>query len=515
MRMGGKATSPASVYLLLFFTLFAFLFGCEERRPAGEVVVGLDGTLSTLDPRLAIGARAERISPLIYSSLLELNERGELVPDLAEEWRQLNPTTYLFRIKRGVHFHDGRKLTAYDVKATFDFILDPKNASPKRGSFEPLERIQVPDRCTVIFTLKKVYVPFPFTLTVGIVPAGSPPGRKSPPPGSGPYRLQEWRPGERIVLVPFEDYFGTRPRIRRIVFRIVPNTTTRLLEMKRGRIDLLQNCVPAYAIRFMERIPSLQVLRSPGTTYQYIGYNLEDPILRVKDVRKAISYAIDRDAIIEHTLKGLARKAYGIVLSPLNWAYTDRLPHYEYDPSRAKRLLDRAGFPDPDGDGPAFRFALSFKTSTDAESLEIAQIIREHLRQVGIKLEVRSFEWGTFFEDIKRGNFQLYSLRWIGVTDPDILYYLFHSSMIPPYGANRGRYRNEEVDRLLEEARSCLDREKRKELYERIQRILAEDVVYTSLWYRDNLVVMRRRLKGFRIYPGGQYTSLKEAWVEG
>ena len=478
------------------------------------MVIGLDGTLSTLDPRLAIGARAERISPLIYSSLLELDERGRLVPDLAEEWRQLGPTTYFFRIKRGVRFHDGKELTAYDVKATFDFILDPKNASPKRGSLEPLKGIEVPDPYTVLFVLKRVYVPFPFTLTVGIVPTGSPPGRKSPPPGSGPYRLQEWRPGERIVLTSFEGYFGARPKIERIVFRIIPNTTTRLLEMKRGRIDLLQNCVPAYAVKFMERLPDVEVLRSPGTTYQYIGYNLEDPILRIKEVRKAISHAIDRDAIIDHTLKGLARKAYGIVLSPLNWAYTDRLPHYEYDPSRARELLDRAGFPDPDGPGPAFRFALSFKTSTDAESLEVAQIIREYLRQVGIKLEVRSFEWGTFFEDIKKGNFQLYSLRWIGVTDPDILYYLFHSSMVPPYGANRGHYRNEEVDRLLEEARSCLDQGRRKALYERIQRILAEDAVYTSLWYRDNLVVVRRRLRGFKIYPGGQYTSLKEAWVE-
>jgi peptide/nickel transport system substrate-binding protein len=231
-------------------------------------------------------------------------------------------------------------------------------------------------------------------------------------------------------------------------------------------------------------------------------------------VRQAISYAIDRDAIIDHTLKGLAMKADGVVLAPLHWAYEGHVRRYDYDPQRAKELLDAAGLPDPDGDGPRMRVSLSYKTSTDMESREIAQIIKEYLKAVGIGLEVRGFEWGTFFDDIKRGNFQIYSLRWIGVVDPDIYYYLFHSSSFPPNGANRGRYRNPELDELLAASRRTVDRGKRKRLYSLIQKILAEDAVYTSLWYRDNLVVIREKFRGFQIYAGGEYISLKDVEQE-
>ena len=177
---------------------------------------------------------------------------------------------------------------------------------------------------------------------------------------------------------------------------------------------------------------------------------------------------------------------------------------------RAKELLDAAGFPDPDGNGPHMRFSLSYKTSTDMESVEIAQIIKGYLKEVGIGVEVRSFEWGTFFDDIKKGNFQMYSLRWIGVVDPDIFYYLFHSSSFPPNGANRGQYYNPALDELLALSRRTVDQAQRKTLYSRIQKILAEDTVYTSLWYRNNLVVIREKFRGFQIYAGGEYISLKD-----
>jgi peptide/nickel transport system substrate-binding protein len=149
------------------------------------------------------------------------------------------------------------------------------------------------------------------------------------------------------------------------------------------------------------------------------------------------------------------------------------------------------------------------------EALEIAQIIKGYLKEVGIGLEVRSFEWGTFFDDIMKGNFQIYSLRWIGVVDPDIFYYLFHSSSVPPNGANRGRYCNPDVDRLLEASRRTVDWALRKGIYSRIQKILAEDAVYTSLWYRDNLVVIKKGFSGFHIYAGGEYRSLKDVSWEG
>ena len=486
-----------------------------QGTPVGTGIrVGLEGSIATLDPRLAVEARAMQIDPLIYSSLLQMDEKGRLVTDLAYSWSQLDARTYLFRLRRGVRFHDGKEVTADDVRATFASIMDPQHRSPRRGSFEAVRAIEVIDRYTVRFVLQDVYCSFPYALTVGICPQGSPWGQKDPPLGSGPFILQRWRPGEELLLVANPDYFGGRPRLDWIRFRILANTTTRLLEMKKGAVDLLQNCVPAYAVKFMQRVAGLRVIQEQGITYQYLGYNLLDPMLSHKEVRQAISHAIDRQAIIAHTLKGLAMRADGVVLSPYNWAYEGNIHRYAYDPAQAKGLLDAAGFPDPDGDGPRMRFSLSYKTSTDMEAIEIAQIIKGYLKRVGIGLEVRSFEWGTFFDDIMKGNFQVYSLRWVGVVDPDIFYYLFHSSSFPPNGANRGRYRNADLDSVLEISRRTVDQTRRKELYSRIQKILAEDAVYTSLWYRNNLVVIRKGFSGFRVYTGGEYRSLKDVFRE-
>jgi peptide/nickel transport system substrate-binding protein len=496
--------------ILLLPLLFVMACGAQGSLVGTGIRVGIEGSIATLDPRLAVEARAMQIAPLLYNSLLQVDEKGRLIPDLARSWSQPDARTYIFKLRRGVYFHDGREVTAEDVRVTFTFIMDPVHGSPRRGSYEPISRIEVIDRYTVRFVLKDVYVSFPYALTVGICPQGSPEGLKSPPVGSGPFRLERWRPGEELVLVANPHYFGGRPRLDWIQFRVLVNTTTRLLEMKKGQVDLLQNACPAYAVKFMQRIPGIQVLQEPGITYQYLGYNLTDPILRHKEVRQAISHAIDREAIISHTLKGLARKAEGVVLSPLNWAYEGNIPRYAYNPQRARELLDAAGFVDPDGDGPHVRFSLSYKTSTDMEAVEIAQIIKGYLQRVGIGLEVRSFEWGTFFGDIMKGNFQVYSLRWVGVVDPDIFYYLFHSSSVPPNGANRGRYRNAEMDRLLELSRRTIDQTQRRELYSRIQKTLAADAVYTSLWYRDNLVVIRKGFRGFHIYTGGEYKSLQD-----
>lgn len=503
------------MFRFIYIVPLLLLLACGSRAalPGKGIKVGLDGSISSLDPRYAVGARAARIASLLYSSLLQLDKKGRLVGDLALTWSQVDEVTYLFRLYQGVRFHDGREVTAEDVRTTFSFIMDPRNGSPTRGSYECVRRVEVMDKYTVRFTLNEINASFPYALTVGIVPRGSPFRLKSPPIGSGPFRLQVWKPGEEVVLLANTDYFRGRPRLDWVRFRILANTTTRLLEMQKGGVDLLQNSVPAYAVKFMRRIPGLRIIKERGITYQYLGYNLADSILRHKEVRQAVSHAIDRNAIIDHTLKGLAVKADGVVLSPLNWAYEGQVRRYDYDPRRASELLDAAGFPDPDGDGPRMRFSLSFKTSVDMEAREIAQIIKGYLKQVGVGLEVRSFEWGTFFDDIKKGNFQVYSLRWIGVVDPDIFYYLFHSSSLPPNGANRGGYRNPEVDRLLEEARRSADKGRRKRLYSRVQKILAEDTVYSSLWYRDNLVVVREGFRGFQIYAGGEYTSLKDLEV--
>ena len=298
------------------------------------------------------------------------------------------------------------------MRYTYDWMRDPKNHSPNQGALAVVAAIETPDPQTVRFVLKEPFASFLQNLTLGIVPAhlGDAKDFADAPVGSGPFRWGEWRPGERLVVLAFDDSWEGRPRLDRVVFRIVANETTRLLEARRGSIDLLWNNIPPYAVPFLREAPHLAVTTRPGITYQYLGFNLRDATLQDPRVRRAIAHAVDRDRIVKALFLGLARPA-ATLLAPENWAHAGDVAAYRHDPALARRLLDEAGFPvRPDGT----RFALSYKTSTDRQGIEMADLVAEDLAAVGIRVERRSFEWGTFYGDIKAGNFQLYSLRWVG-----------------------------------------------------------------------------------------------------
>ena len=193
-----------------------------------------------------------------------------------------------------------------------------------------------------------------------------------------------------------------------------------------------------------------------------------------------------------------------------HWARAENLPAYPYDPNRAKQLLDEAGYEDPDGDGPRSRFTLSFKTSTDTEANLRAQMIQQMLQQVGIKVEIQTSEFGTFLEDVSKGNFQMYSLSRNGIADPDFYFVIFYSKNIPPEGQNRGYYNNPRIDQLILEGRSTFDRTKRRQIYSEIQRIVQEDLPYVSLYHQINVAVMEKDLQGYVMYPAGFWLGIPQ-----
>jgi peptide/nickel transport system substrate-binding protein len=320
------------------------------------------------------------------------------------------------------------------------------------------------------------------------------------PVGTGPFKFESWMQDHEVELVAWKDCFSGPPRLDELFFKIIPEDTVRVLELEKGSVQLIQNLIPADLLHRLEGKDNLKIIKKPGSTYAYLGFNMEDPILKNPAVRKAIAHAIDRESIIEHILGSLARPARGM-LAPANWAYEAEVDAYDYDPEQSKQLLDKAGVVDPDQDGPAPRMKLVYKTSQNEQSRRVAEVIQQQLAKVGIEITIKSYEWGTFFSDIRSGNFQLYSLKWVGVTDPDIFYYVFHSSGIPPDGANRGRYRRAQVDRLLEEGRRELDIAKRKDIYSAVQKFLAIDLPYVNLWHQENVVAMQKNLNGFVLYP--------------
>jgi peptide/nickel transport system substrate-binding protein len=493
--------------------LSAIILSCLNSPPPPDLCrVAVEGSPSTLDPRYAADAYASRILPLIFDNLMEIDASGQVAPGLAESLEMRDDLTYAARIRKGVTFHDGKPLTTRDVVYTFRYLIDPANACPTGSGLEMLASVQAEDERTVVFKLSSPFASFPLKLARPVTPAHIPGKRElaDHPVGTGPYRFESFARGSRIVLRAFDDYYGGKPSIERIEFSIIANETTRMLKLRRLDLDLVLNAVPPYSLSFFQKQPDMRVIRQPGINFSYIGFNMRDPkgITSNKLVRRAIAHAIDRDAIIKTLLVGQARKADG-PLAPENWAYAPGSVRYDFDPAKAERLLDEAGFKRPAPGKP--RFVLSYKTSTDRLRNRIADVMAHQLEQVGIAVEKRSYEWSTFFDDIKKGNFQSFSLTWVGLMDPDIMRYIFHSSMIPPVGANRGRYSNPEVDRLLDRARIENDPQKRKELYVQAQRIIADDCVYVPLWWADDIVVTSKRLEGFKLEPGGVYTSLSKA----
>ncbi len=502
---------------LLVLSIAAFLLaGCSPNLPVedGTLVIALPGSPSSIDPRLATDAYGAQILQMTHASLIRMDAAGNPVPDLAERWEERSPTEIVVRLRDGLRFHDGRRLSSADVRYTFAWILDPANRSPHRATYETIRAIEAPDPLTVVFHLSEPFAPFLTGLVRGIVPEGSRATGYSPPIGAGPYRVDDFQQDAAISLSRFEGYHGGVPGIRRVVVKFLPDSNVRFLELKKGSVNFLLNGVDPDLIPAALESENLVVEEGAGGNVSYLGFNLRDPVLSDPRVRRAIAFAIDREAIVRTLWKGYADLADSI-LAPAFWAHGDGIPRVRHDPSAAARFLDEAGYRDPDGEGPGSRFRLTYKTSQNELRRRIAAVIQEQLRKVGIAVEIQSFEWGTFFSDIRKGNFQLYALTWVGIMDPDIYHYAFHSDQFPPRGANRGGYRNPDIDRLVEEGRRETSQGKRKEIYKKVQVLLARDLPVFPLWTNRNILLRDRRLQGFEITPGEDYTSVKDMTVQG
>ncbi len=496
----------ASIVLALLATS-----ACSRRPEPNTLVMMIESSPANLDPRVGIDAQSERIDELLFDALVHRDEHFNLRPWLAESWDIPDALTYVFHLRHGVRFHDGRPLTARDVKWTFDSIITRAIRTTKTGSYRFVDHIDAPDDYTVVFHLKEPWGNLLWNVSnggIGIVPYGSNSEVTTHPIGSGPFRFVSAQQDKEVIIERNPDYWGEKARLERVRFNVVPDTTTRALELRKGSADVEINALTADMARVLENDRSVRVIRRPGTILTYLALNVRDPALRDVRVRQALAYAIDRKPLIEHLWRGLARPANS-VLPPESWAYNPNLPTYPYDPARARELLDDAGYyPGVEG----IRFHLTMKTSTEEYTRLLAASLQQQLREVGIALDIRSFEFATFFSDVTHGAFQMYSLRWIGGNnDPDIFEYAFHSGHTPPNGANRSYYVNPNLDKLIDDGRRSVDQQQRKRDYAEVQQILARDMPYINLWYIDNVLVHTRRVSNIEISPAGNYDFLKTA----
>ena len=347
----------------------------------------------------------------------------------------------------------------------------------------------------------------------GVVPRGS--GREfaQHPIGSGPFRFVRATEDKEVVLARNPAYWNGVPRLSSVRFAVVPDAITTALELEKGSGDAESNGVTLDMVHALQNRTNLRTETGPSSVVVYLTFNVSDPLLRDVRVRQAIACAIDRQAIVDSLWRGQARLADSL-LPPDHWARAPAgmLARYEYDPARARNLLDAAGLR-PGRDG--MRLQLSIKTSTDETTRLLATILQQQLRAVGIDLRIRSAEFGTFYADITRGAFQLYALRWIGSNeDPDIFRYCFGSGMTPPRGGNRGHYSNGRVDELLALAAAETNPLARQRFYAAIQQILAEQLPTIPLWYPNNEIIHTARLHGVRPSVSGSFDWLQNAWIQ-
>jgi peptide/nickel transport system substrate-binding protein len=359
------------------------------------------------------------------------------------------------------------------------------------------------DEQTLDFRLSRPDQLFPGYLGIGILPAerlaaGHDFNRQ--PWGSGTFAFEQRRD---------EGHYQLRRRADglRLSLVQVPDPTVRVLKLQRGEIDLLQNELPPELVAYLEERPELEVQRLPGTTFAYLGFNLEDRLSGDLRLRQAVAHGIDRAAIVRHLFAGNARLAESI-LPPQHWAGVSDLVPHPHDPERARTLVRE--LQRDLGLAPDRPLELEYKTSSDPFRLRLAAALQAQLAEVGIRLRIRSFDWGTFFGDVKAGRFQLYSLAWVGVESPDIFRYAFHSAALPPEGANRGRFRSAEADALIAAAEAAADPGTGSAAYQALQRLLHRELVYVPLWYEGHVAASGPRLRGYVLDRRGDYDGLAQ-----
>jgi len=492
-----RTTGKRVVALILLLLSLSFLSSCSS-PDNGALRFGLSKMPVTLDPRFATDATSSRINRLLYQRLVDFDEASMPAPSLAT-WQVISPLHYRFRLNaERASFSNGDLLSSADVKATYEFILDGDNASPHRLSLDRyIKRIEVDGNEIVDFYLKKPDLLFPGRLGIGILPGKlikSKHAFNRSPIGSGGYQMEVWPDDTHLRL-------KRRSDGKLLEFIEVKDPSVRVLKLMRGEIDMMQNDLPPELIRYLSDEPGVNITHGAGSNFAYLGFNLQDEFTGIEKVREAISLALDRDSIIKYVMGESARPANAL-LPPDHWAGAPQLHQIGYDPAAATALINELGY------SVEKPLHLTYKTSSDPFRLRLATVIQQQLSEVGIKVELKSYDWGTFYGDIKAGRFQMYSLMWVGIKLPDIFRYVFHSSAIPPEGANRGRFIDDETDRLIETAEAAASIEEQAQLYAELQAHLLNELPFVPLWYEDHVFIARDHVAGYTIARDGNYDGL-------
>ena len=485
--------------LTLLLTLLPFV-------GAQELTTALSTNPPTLDPQSTFNGFSFAVTNQMFETLFRVTPEGEIAPGLATEWEFVEPTTLEVTLREGVTFHDGTPLDAAAVKASLERLLDPETGAPGRFVVSAIQEIEVVDDQTLRLTTEEPFAPLLAHLAhpvTAVVPIAQAEGLARQPVGTGPFRFVSWEQGNEVVLEANPDYWGGEPAIQNVVYRIIPEVSTQLVELQSGGLDIIFN-LPPDNFMSLEGEEGITTDSFLGWGSAHVGMNTENPKLQDPRVRAAIAHAIDKDLIIEEFLQGLAEPAVAPIPPTVRFA-ADLTEPYPYDPERARELLQEAG-----AEGLTLR--LDIFQNPDLEA--VAQILQFILSEVGIDLEIRTQEYAAYAEAVQEPDTELYATTWGTVTlDADYtLYAFFHPSQIP--GNNTSRYSNERVTELLEQGRATPDDEARADLYREVQETIVEEVPMVTLYYPLSTFAKRDALQGEEVAFSWINLDLRNATLE-
>jgi len=528
-----------SVSRLLQVLLAAVLLTSTACRPAppapGTLRLVVAQAPEALDTRFTSSAVAQRLGFLVYAPLFIIGEDLAPAPYVATSLTLEDETHAVVQLRDDAVFADGSALTAKDVVFTYKSILDEKVGSLHRARFSWLADVEEIGTHSVRFTLAKPFAAFALELcAIGIVHKascdGDTAGCRRERMASGPFSVTAFVPEEeRLELAANPRFFAhNKAGPQKLTVRVVKDDTTRLLELLDGKADLLLGDVSPTQLDVLQREDvqsrGVRVHRTGGLGYSYLAMNLKGPsaddddetrrtltALANPQVRRAIAHALDIDRVLQTKLRKAATRATGM-LPPNHWAKNRDLRPLPYDPQKARDLLDAAGFKDR-GEGNGRRFHVTLNTTTQRLRRSLALVFAHQLREVGIDVTVRVGEWSTLYADIKRGNFEMFSAKWLPVVEPDLFHWVFHSSSIPgpnAAGGNRGAYKNTRVDALIEAGRQTAQRDVRTTAYVEVEQILLDELPYVPLWFEDQIAVSGGRVQAFTPMKSGAFFTLAD-----
>lgn len=482
-------------------------------RQGGRITFGSAALPASIEPHLEGADIYQRRKFLFYENLVWVDYDLVPRPQLAERWEERSPTEYIFHLRRGVRFHSGKEMDAEDVKFSYERVMDPRTGSGGRGDLVMIKSVDIIDRNTVRFTLNEPTATFLINIAGkynGVIPKDAVrTGRELQHAaiGTGPFRVRQFEPNRLLVLERFPEYWDRgKPYLDGLTFQALPDETSLVAALRAGQLDMVQ-FESGVNFKLVRHLVSLNHIQAPAIRWVVLDLAGDQAPTSNPDIRRAIALSIDREAILRIAGDGLGTRLGLLPPAMAFWAMPlDRLPNQNRDLGRARELIQRAGLRPP--------VPLTIRNIVGFPSLIASvQVIADNLKDAGFDVRVETVDIGVWIRDWIARQAPPTMNEWGGFVDPDQTFYRHYHT--PPKGMDFRRWNNAEIDRLLDEGRSTLDRNRRKQIYDRVQTIMAEDPISIPLYAPNSLYSMNRKIKGFRPYPTGFMFGLRETWVEG